>query len=161
MARAVSFVTRDPTLPDMKLLLGKSLWYVEGRGESVDCQRNHGRTNHPAIVVVDSDEEAVKQVESIAGRGWSGGRVFISGAVTVVKSGRQVAAGAGVSAARELVHAVLYPLSFRAHSCHPERSEGSGCLPGETMPEVQAKNRDPRFARDDNEFLRNDDEHYG
>ena len=34
-------------------------------------------------------------------------------------------------------------------NCHPERSEGSRCLPARPAPSLQAETKIPRFARDD------------
>ena len=85
--KAVSFITRDPTLPDMKLLLEKVYGMSKEEVKEVIANANHGRTNHPAIVVVDSDEDAVKKVESIPGAVGVVDVYSISGAVTVVKVG--------------------------------------------------------------------------
>jgi ABC-type phosphate transport system substrate-binding protein len=85
--KAVSFITRDPTLPDMKLLLEKVYGMSKEEVKALIANANHGRTNHPAIVVVDSDEEAVKKVESIPGAVGVVDVYSISGAVTVVKVG--------------------------------------------------------------------------
>src|ERR1700733_3391264 len=85
--KAVSFITRDPTLPDMKLLLEKVYGLSKEEVKEVIANANHGRTNHPAIMVVDSDEEAVKKVESIPGAVGVVDVYSISGAVTVVKVG--------------------------------------------------------------------------
>ena len=48
---------------------------------------NHGRTNHPAVVVVGSDDELVKRVETTPGAVGLVDVYAISGAVTVVKVG--------------------------------------------------------------------------
>jgi ABC-type phosphate transport system substrate-binding protein len=85
--KAVSFITRDPTLPDMKLLLEKVYGMSKEEVKALIANANHGRTNHPAIVVVDSDEDAVKKVESIPGAVGVVDVYAISGAVTVVKVG--------------------------------------------------------------------------
>jgi len=85
--KSVSFISRDPTLPDMKLLLEKVYAMSKEEVKTLIANANHGRTNHPAIVVVDSDEEAVKKVESIPGAVGVVDVYSISGAVTVVKVG--------------------------------------------------------------------------
>lgn len=85
--KAVSFITRDPTLSDMKLLLEKVYGMSKEEVKEVIANANHGRTNHPAIVVVDSDEDAVKKVESIPGAVGVVDVYSISGAVTVLKVG--------------------------------------------------------------------------
>jgi len=85
--KAVSFVTRDPTLPDMKILLEKVYGMSKEEVKALIASANHGRTNHPAIMVVETDEEAVKQVESTPGAVGVVDVYSISGAVTVVKLG--------------------------------------------------------------------------
>lgn len=85
--KPVSFITRDPTLPDMKLLLEKIYGMSKQEVKELIANANHGRTNHPAIVVVNSDEEAVKKVQSIPGAMGVVDVYSISGAVTVVKVG--------------------------------------------------------------------------
>ena len=52
--KAVSFITRDPTAPEMKLLLEKVYATSKDEVKAIIASANHGRTNHPAIVVVES-----------------------------------------------------------------------------------------------------------
>jgi hypothetical protein len=85
--KAVSFITRDPTLPDMKLLLQKVYGMSKEEVKELIANANHGRTNHPAIVVVESDEDAVQKAESIPGAVGVVDVYSISGAVTVLKVG--------------------------------------------------------------------------
>jgi ABC-type phosphate transport system substrate-binding protein len=85
--KAVSFITRDPTAPEMKLLLEKVYGISKDEVKAVIANANHGRTNHPAIVVVDSDEDVVKKVESIPGAVGLVDVYSISGGVTVLKLG--------------------------------------------------------------------------
>lgn len=85
--RAVSFITRDPSAPEMKLLLEKVYAMSKDEVKTLIASANHGRTNHPAIVVVDSDEDVVKKVESIPGAVGLVDVYSISGGVTVVKIG--------------------------------------------------------------------------
>jgi len=40
-------------------------------------------------------------------------------------------------------------------SCHPERSEGSGCLPAVTIPVVRNSTEIPSFARDHSSAIGN------
>jgi hypothetical protein len=85
--KAVSFITRDPAAPEMKLLLEKVYGISKDEVKALIASANHGRTNHPAIVVVDSDEDVVKRVGSIPGAVGLVDVYSISGGVTVVKVG--------------------------------------------------------------------------
>jgi hypothetical protein len=83
----VSFITRDPTAPEMKLVLEKVYGMSKDEVKALIVSANHGRTNHPAIVVVDSDEDVVKRVGAIPGAVGLVDVYSISGGVTVVKVG--------------------------------------------------------------------------
>ena len=85
--KAVSFVTRDPTAPEMKLLLEKVYAMSKDEVKTVIANANHGRTNHPAIVVVESDDDVVKKVESIPGAVGLVDVYSIGGGVKVLKVG--------------------------------------------------------------------------
>jgi hypothetical protein len=85
--KAVSFITRDPTAPEMKLLLEKVYAMSKDEVKATIASAKHGRTNHPAIVVVDTDEDVVKKVGSIPGAVGLVDVYSISGGVTVVKVG--------------------------------------------------------------------------
>jgi ABC-type phosphate transport system substrate-binding protein len=85
--KPVSFITRDPTVSDMKLLLEKVYGMSKDEVKGVIASANHGRTNHPAIVLVDSDEDVVKRVESIPGAVGLVDVYSISGGVKVIKVG--------------------------------------------------------------------------
>ena len=85
--KPITFVTRNPASPEMKLALEKV--YVMSKDDviAVIAAANHGRTNHPAIVVVDSDEDLVNKVESIPGAIGLVDVYSINGGITVVKLG--------------------------------------------------------------------------
>jgi hypothetical protein len=85
--KPVSFITRDPTAPEMKLVLEKVYGMSKDEVKALIVSANHGRTNHPAIVVVDSDEDVVKRVGAIPGAVGLVDVYSISGGVTVVKVG--------------------------------------------------------------------------
>jgi len=85
--KAVTFITRDPAAPDMKLLLEKVYGMSKDEVKAAIASANHGRTNHAAIVVVESDEAVVKKVESIPGAVGLVDVYSISGGVTVLKVG--------------------------------------------------------------------------
>ena len=85
--KPVSFVTRDPTTPEMKLLLEKIYGMSKDEVKAAIANANHSRGSHPAIVVVESDEAVVKKVESTPGAVGLVDVYAISGGVTVVKVG--------------------------------------------------------------------------
>jgi hypothetical protein len=88
--KPVSFVMRDPGAPDMKLLLDKVYGMSKDEVKALIVSANHSRANHPAIVVVESDEAVVKKVESTPGAVGLVDVYSISGGVTVVKVGRKL-----------------------------------------------------------------------
>jgi hypothetical protein len=66
-AKPVTFIMRTPAAPEMKLLLEKVFELPEPEVKDLIASANHGRTNHPAIIVADSDEDLVNKVASIPG----------------------------------------------------------------------------------------------
>jgi len=85
--KPVTFFTRSPASPDMKLVLEKIYGIPKNEVPAIIAAANHGRTNHPAIVVVDSDEALVKKVESTPGAVGLVDVYSITGGVTVVRVG--------------------------------------------------------------------------
>jgi hypothetical protein len=85
--KPVSFITRDPTSPDMKLELDKVYGMSRDEVKAAVAGANHGRADHPAIIVADSDEAVVKKVESTPGAVGLVDVYAISGKVTVLKIG--------------------------------------------------------------------------
>lgn len=65
--KPVTFIMRAPSAPEMKLLLEKVYGMPEDQVRELIATANHGRANHPAILVVDSDEDLVNKVASIPG----------------------------------------------------------------------------------------------
>lgn len=65
--KPVTFVMRSPSVPEMKVLLQKVYELPEAQVKQLITAANHGRANHPAILVVDSDEDLVNKVASIPG----------------------------------------------------------------------------------------------
>jgi ABC-type phosphate transport system substrate-binding protein len=88
--KAVTFITRDPALPDMRLVLDKIYAIPKDQVRSLIDTANHGRTDHPAIVVVDSDEAVVKKVESTPGAAGLVDVYAISSGVTVLRLGNKL-----------------------------------------------------------------------
>jgi hypothetical protein len=65
--RAVTFIMRAPSTPEMKMLLEKVMEMPESQVNEMIAAANHGRVNHPAILVAASDEDLVNKVASIPG----------------------------------------------------------------------------------------------
>lgn len=85
--KAVSLVMRDPASPEMRLVLEKIYNMPKEEVLTLVSAANHARVNHPAIVIVDSDEAVVKKVESSPGAVGLVDVYAITGGVTVVKVG--------------------------------------------------------------------------
>jgi hypothetical protein len=85
--KPVTLVMRDAGSPDMKLVLEKIYGMSKSDLEGVIASANRGRGDHPAIVVVQSDQELVKRVESSAGAVGLVDVYAITGGVDVVKLG--------------------------------------------------------------------------
>jgi ABC-type phosphate transport system substrate-binding protein len=65
--KPVTFVMRPPSTPEMKVVLEKVYAMSESEVSGLIVTSNHGRPNHPAILVVTSDEELVNKVASLPG----------------------------------------------------------------------------------------------
>ena len=65
--KPVTFIMRSPAAPEMKLVLEKVYSMSENEVNGLIVSSNHGRSNHPAILVVSSDEELVNKVASLPG----------------------------------------------------------------------------------------------
>jgi ABC-type phosphate transport system substrate-binding protein len=65
--KPVTFVMRSPSVPAMKVVLEKVYGMSESEVNSLIATSNHGRLNHPAIVVATSDEELMNKVASVPG----------------------------------------------------------------------------------------------
>jgi ABC-type phosphate transport system substrate-binding protein len=85
--KPVTFVTRDPSSPDMKLVVEKVYEMTADAVGTLISSANHGRTNRPAIVVVDSDQEIVRRVEATPGAIGIVDVYSITGGVAVVRIG--------------------------------------------------------------------------
>ena len=95
--KPVSFITRDPAAPEMKLLLEKVYGMSKDEVKAAIASANHSRANHAATVVVDSDEAVVKKVESLPGAVGLVDVYSISGGVTVLKVGGKLPLEPGYS----------------------------------------------------------------
>lgn len=85
--RPVTFIMRSPSAPEMRMLLEKVFELPEAQVKDLITAANHGRMNHPAILVVDSDEDLVNKVASIPGAIGVVDVYAINSSVSVVKLG--------------------------------------------------------------------------
>jgi ABC-type phosphate transport system substrate-binding protein len=65
--KSVTLIIRSPASPEMKVFLEKVYDLPESQVKEIIASANHGRMGHPAIMLVDSDEELVNKVASIPG----------------------------------------------------------------------------------------------
>ena len=65
--KAVTFIMRSPSSLEMKLLLEKVYEVPDSQVKEIIASANHGRMGHPAVMIVDSDEELVNRVASVPG----------------------------------------------------------------------------------------------
>jgi hypothetical protein len=65
--RPVTLITRSVSLPDMRIVLQKVYGMTADEVDGLIASANHGRTDHPAIVVVESDDSVVRKVEGTPG----------------------------------------------------------------------------------------------
>jgi ABC-type phosphate transport system substrate-binding protein len=85
--KPVMFVMRSPSSAEMKVVLEKIYAMSEGEVNGLIVSSNHGRTNHPAIMIVNSDEELVNQVASVPGAVGLVDVYSINSSVSVIKIG--------------------------------------------------------------------------
>jgi ABC-type phosphate transport system substrate-binding protein len=83
--RPVTFIMRAPASPEMKIVLEKIYELSEAEVRDLISTANHGRTNHPAILVVNSDEDLVDKVASTPGAVGVVDVYAINSSVAVVK----------------------------------------------------------------------------
>jgi ABC-type phosphate transport system substrate-binding protein len=83
--KPVTFIMRAPSSPQMKMFLEKVYQLPEGQVKELIATANHGRTNHPAIMVAESDEDLVNKVASIPGAVGVVDVYAINSSVAVVK----------------------------------------------------------------------------
>jgi hypothetical protein len=83
--KPVTFVMRSPSTPEMKLVLEKVYGMSESEVNGLIVTSNHGRANHPAILVVSSDEELVDKVATLPGAVGVVDVYSINSSVSVIK----------------------------------------------------------------------------
>jgi len=85
--KPVTFIMRAPSAPEMKMVLEKVYELPEAQVKDLIATANHGRANHPAILVVESDEDLVNKVASIPGAVGVVDVYSINSSVAVIKLG--------------------------------------------------------------------------
>ena len=93
--RPVVFLMRDPASPEMKLVVEKIYGTTPEAVNDLIVAANHGRMNHPAVIVLNSDEDVVKRVASTPGAMGLVDVYSINSAVEVVKIGGKMPLGPG------------------------------------------------------------------
>ncbi len=83
--KSVTFIMRSPSVPEMKFFLEKIYELPESQVKELIATANHGRMGHPAVMVVDSDEDLVNKVASIPGAVGVVDVYAINSSVAVVK----------------------------------------------------------------------------
>jgi hypothetical protein len=83
--KSVTFIMRNPSVPEMKFFLEKIYELPESQVKELIATANHGRMGHPAVMVVDSDEDLVNKVASIPGAVGVVDVYAINSSVAVVK----------------------------------------------------------------------------
>jgi hypothetical protein len=83
--KPVTLIMRAPSAPEMKLFLEKIYELPEAQVKDLIATANHGRNNHPAIMIVESDEDLVNKVASIPGAVGIVDVYAINSSVSVVK----------------------------------------------------------------------------
>lgn len=83
--KPVTFFSLNPASSEMKLVLEKVYGMSSDAVGALIANANHGRANHPAIVVVNSDKAVVDAVESTPGAVGLVDVYSITGGVTVLK----------------------------------------------------------------------------
>lgn len=83
--KPVTFIMRAPSTPEIKMLVDKVYGESVEQVKELVTTANHGRMNHPAIVIVDSDEDLVNKVASLPGAVGVVDVYAINSSVSVVK----------------------------------------------------------------------------
>lgn len=83
--KSVTLVMRAPSTPEMRVFLEKVYELPESDVKGLIAAANHGRMGHPAIMLVDSDEDLVNKVASLPGAIGVVDVYAINSSVSVVK----------------------------------------------------------------------------
>jgi ABC-type phosphate transport system substrate-binding protein len=93
--KPVTLIMRSPSTPEMKVFLEKVYELSEDQVQELVNTANHGRANHPAIMIVASDEDLVNKVASIPGAVGVVDVYAINSSVLVLKLGGKLPLEAG------------------------------------------------------------------
>ena len=83
--KPVTFIMRAPSTAELKILIEKVYGLPVDQVKDLVASANHGRMNHPAIVIVDSDEDLVNKVAALPGAVGVVDVYAINSSVAVVK----------------------------------------------------------------------------
>src|SRR5271165_5766291 len=83
--KPVTFIMFNPSTPEMKLFLEKVYELPEAQVKEVIATANQGRAGHPAIMIVDSDEDLIEKIASLPGAVGVVDVYAINSSVAVVK----------------------------------------------------------------------------
>ena len=83
--KPVTLILRAPSAPEMRVVLEKVFELPEAQVKDLIATANHGRANHPAIMIAESDEDLVNKVASIPGAVGVVDVYSINSSVSVVK----------------------------------------------------------------------------
>jgi len=83
--KSVTFIMRNPSSAEMKFFLEKIYELPDAQVKELIATANHGRLGHPAIMIVDSDEDLVNKVAALPGAVGVVDVYAINSSVAVVK----------------------------------------------------------------------------
>ena len=83
--RPITFFSPNPASSEMKLVLEKVYGMSSDEVSALIAAANHGRANHPAIIVVNSDRAVVEAVASTPGAVGLVDVYSITGGITVLR----------------------------------------------------------------------------
>ena len=83
--KSVTFIMRNPSSAEMKFFLEKIYELPDAQVKELIATANHGRMGHPAVMIVDSDEDLVDKVASLPGAVGVVDVYAINSSVAVVK----------------------------------------------------------------------------
>jgi ABC-type phosphate transport system substrate-binding protein len=95
--RSVIFFSLNPASSEMKMVLEKVYGMPSDEVNTLITTANHGRANHPAIVVVNSNKALVEAVESTPGAVGLVDVYSITGGITVLRIDSKLPLEAGYS----------------------------------------------------------------
>jgi len=85
--KPVRIVMRKPSIAEMKVVLEKVYGTSENEADQMIAAANHARANHPAVVIVDTDQDVLNQVSATPGAVGFVDVYSINSSVAVLKVG--------------------------------------------------------------------------